>query len=81
MIARNWRQAAGHYFTHETLPNEPYRNFNTWVGDMPRVLQANVIIDEIRKGNLVENARITGTYIMVKRCLNPLALARILKRN
>lgn len=32
---------------------------------MSRVLQAKVIINEIREGKLLENARITGDYIMV----------------
>eukprot|EP00002_Diphylleia_rotans_P031750 TRINITY_DN6611_c0_g1_i1.p1 TRINITY_DN6611_c0_g1~~TRINITY_DN6611_c0_g1_i1.p1 ORF type:complete len:493 (+),score=103.45 TRINITY_DN6611_c0_g1_i1:49-1527(+) len=56
-------QAAGFYHKLETRPTFPYRNFNTWLGDPIRALQAKVIIDEILNKNLVDNARITGSYL------------------
>ena len=32
-------QAAGFYHNLDTRPSEPYRNFNTWMGDPVRALQ------------------------------------------
>ena len=57
-------QAAGHFFNSELLPDAPFRNFNTWVGDIPRILQAKTVISEIFEHNLLENAQITGNYLM-----------------
>jgi len=40
-----------------------YRNFNTWLGDPIRALQAGVIVKEIKEKNLLENVNITGQYL------------------
>jgi len=56
-------QAAGFYHNIDLRPNEGYRNFNTWMGDPIRVLEAGVIIKEVKDKHLVENAKITGNYL------------------
>jgi len=56
-------QAAGFYHSMELRPREGYRNFNTWLGDPIRALQAKVIINEIRENKLLENVQITGKYL------------------
>jgi len=56
-------QAAGFYHSMETRPSEGYRNFNTWLGDPVRAMQAGVIIEEIQKRNLIRNVQVTGAYL------------------
>jgi len=54
-------QAAGFYHTSATRAGAPYRNFNTWLGDPIRALQARAIVEVIQEGNLVEEtARVGG---------------------
>jgi len=56
-------QAAGFYHSMDLRPREGYRNFNTWLGDPIRALQAGVIIKEINDNRLLENVQITGNYL------------------
>jgi 4-aminobutyrate aminotransferase/(S)-3-amino-2-methylpropionate transaminase len=56
-------QAAGFYHNIDLRPSESYRNFNTWLGDPVRALQAKVIINEIADKKLLENTVITGDYL------------------
>ncbi|KAJ2849365.1 hypothetical protein IWW36_002681 [Coemansia brasiliensis] len=65
-------QAAGFFHTRALVPDQAYRNFNTWLGDLPRALIARGIIDEITEDNLVEQVRKTGEYL--KSHLQPLAI-------
>ncbi|KAL7420598.1 4-aminobutyrate transaminase [Cryptotrichosporon argae] len=53
-------QAAGFYHKPETRPNAPYRNFNTWMGDPMRALQAKQTIALIKKHDLVAHTASTG---------------------
>ncbi|PRP82232.1 4-aminobutyrate transaminase [Planoprotostelium fungivorum] len=50
-------QAAGFYHSMDL------RNFNTWLGDPIRALQASVIIKEIKDNHLLENVQVTGEYL------------------
>lgn len=60
-------QAAGWYFHDDKLiPNLPYRQFNTWMGDPIRTLQAKILVREINKHKLVENTKETGDYLYKK---------------
>ena len=60
-------QAAGWYFNNRDLiPNMPYRQFNTWMGDPVRALLAKSIISQIRKYNLIENTKSVGNYLYEK---------------
>ncbi|KAF9583916.1 hypothetical protein BGW38_008131, partial [Lunasporangiospora selenospora] len=56
-------QAAGWYHRVELRSDAPYRNFNTWLGDPIRALQAKTILDEIERHDLVQNAAVTGAYL------------------
>jgi len=56
-------QQAGIFHNFETRPNAPYRNYNTWMGDPMRTLQAREIIKVIRENNLVEHTRKTGEVL------------------
>lgn len=53
-------QASGFYHSLDTRPSAPYRNFNTWMGDPIRALQAATQIDVIREHSLVEHTAKTG---------------------
>ncbi|KAJ2610370.1 hypothetical protein H4S08_003644 [Coemansia sp. RSA 1365] len=65
-------QAAGFYHTREMVPDQPYRNFNTWLGDPPRALIASAIVSEVLEKNLVQNVSETGSYLLSH--LRPLAV-------
>lgn len=56
-------QQAGIFHKSETRPNQPYRNYNTWMGDPMRTLQAREIIRVIKEFNLVEHTRQTGDVL------------------
>ncbi|KKK13819.1 4-aminobutyrate aminotransferase [Aspergillus rambellii] len=57
-------QTAGYYFGNPALlPNKPYRQFNTWMGDPARALIFRGIIEEIERLSLVENTAATGDYL------------------
>lgn len=53
-------QAAGFYHNLDTRPPQAYRNFNTWMGDPIRALQAAKQIEVIRESNLVESSAKVG---------------------
>ncbi|TPX34372.1 4-aminobutyrate---2-oxoglutarate transaminase [Synchytrium microbalum] len=55
-------QAAGFYHNLETRPAQPYRNFNTWMGDPIRAYQAEVIIDQIFKKDLLKVVNESGAH-------------------
>jgi 4-aminobutyrate aminotransferase/(S)-3-amino-2-methylpropionate transaminase len=58
-------QTAGYYFGNKDLvPTQPYRQFNTWMGDPARAILFRGIIDEIERLDLVTNVRNTGEYFM-----------------
>lgn len=56
-------QAAGFFHNLSLRAPQAYRNFNTWIGDPIRALQAGVIIKEIKEKNLLQNVEITGAYL------------------
>ncbi|OCF61921.1 4-aminobutyrate aminotransferase [Kwoniella mangroviensis CBS 10435] len=53
-------QAAGVFHQKETRPNAPYRNYNTWMGDPVRALQAREMIRLIKSHDLVSHTASTG---------------------
>lgn len=53
-------QAAGYYHTEELRPSAGYRNFNTWMGDPARAIQAAEIIKYIEKEDLVNHTAKIG---------------------
>jgi len=56
-------QAAGYYHNMEFRPSESYRNFNTWMGDPMRAMELEVVVNQIKKDNLLETVQITGKYL------------------
>jgi 4-aminobutyrate aminotransferase/(S)-3-amino-2-methylpropionate transaminase len=57
-------QTAGYYFGNSELrPNQPYRQFNTWMGDPARALLFKAIIQEIERMDLVTNTANVGDYL------------------
>ncbi|KAG0253947.1 4-aminobutyrate transaminase [Mortierella polycephala] len=56
-------QAAGWFHRPEIRADAPYRNFNTWMGDPIRALQARTILQEIKNKDLIKNAAETGAYL------------------
>jgi len=56
-------QTTGFFHNVQLRPTAGYRNFNTWMGDPHRALQAREIIAEIKEKNLLENVQITGKYL------------------
>ncbi|KAK9456367.1 4-aminobutyrate aminotransferase [Dipodascopsis uninucleata] len=57
-------QAAGYYYSNDDLrPNLPFRQFNTWCGDLTRALIAKTIYEEVQKHDLVENVNTVGNYL------------------
>ncbi|OXC68744.1 4-aminobutyrate aminotransferase [Cryptococcus neoformans] len=57
-------QAAGVFHKKETRPNAPYRNYNTWMGDPIRALQARKMIQLIAENNLVSHTAATGDLLV-----------------
>lgn len=53
-------QAAGVFHKRETRPSEGYRNYNTWMGDPMRALQAREMIKVIEQYDLVNHVKKTG---------------------
>ena len=56
-------QIAGYFHGDALKPSHPYRNYNTWMGDPVRAYQAQIIIKEIEKYNLLDNVKETGKLL------------------
>jgi 4-aminobutyrate aminotransferase / (S)-3-amino-2-methylpropionate transaminase len=56
-------QLGGYYCTEDLAPPEPYRIFNTFLGDPFRAAQLEVIIEVIERDRLLETVRITGVFL------------------
>jgi 4-aminobutyrate aminotransferase/(S)-3-amino-2-methylpropionate transaminase len=52
----------GGYFYKEALHLQPYRVFNTWLGDPIRVLYLEAILKAVKRDNLVELNKETGRF-------------------
>lgn len=57
-------QIAGYFLKPHLRPKEAYRIFNTWMGDPSKMLMCKAIMDEIHDGDVLENVRITGDYLL-----------------
>ena len=57
-------QLGGCYFKKELLPAQPYRIFNTFLGDPLRAAQLAVIAEVIERDHLLENTQITGQFLL-----------------
>ncbi|XP_022095786.1 4-aminobutyrate aminotransferase, mitochondrial-like [Acanthaster planci] len=55
---------AGYYFKEEFRPVGANRVFNTWMGDPPKVLLLEAVINQIRKDNLQDVVKMSGQYLL-----------------
>lgn len=53
-------QLAGFYSTPALVPSQPYRIFNTWMGDPARLLQLEAVLHCVQQYGLTANAAATG---------------------
>lgn len=56
-------QAAGFYTSPHLRPAQPYRLYNTWMGDPVRAMQAAAIVNEVYDKDLLQNVRNVGQYL------------------
>lgn len=57
-------QVAGYFCKPEYRPDNPYQNFNTWLGDPIRIIIANTIYKIVEEDNLIENVNIVGNHLL-----------------
>ncbi|XP_072162609.1 4-aminobutyrate aminotransferase, mitochondrial isoform X2 [Bemisia tabaci] len=53
----------GYYLKPQFLPKQPYRVFNTWMGDPSKLLILEEVLNVIKRDSLLENVRITGDVL------------------
>jgi 4-aminobutyrate aminotransferase/(S)-3-amino-2-methylpropionate transaminase len=53
-------QTGGYFYKEHLRPGQPYRIYNTWLGDPTRILLLEAVISTIRNENLLELNRKTG---------------------
>ncbi|KAH3661549.1 hypothetical protein OGAPHI_006397 [Ogataea philodendri] len=60
-------QSAGYFFhDKELIPNQPYRQFNTWCGDEKLIMLAAAICKEIQEKDLLTSISKTGEFLFGK---------------
>lgn len=59
-------QASGFFHKLETRPSTSYRQFNTWLGEPIKALQAREMIKVIKRDNLLQNTVKVGEYVYNK---------------
>ena len=57
-------QIAGYFCKPEFRPDNPYQNFNTWLGDPFRIIITNKISEIIKEEKLIENVNNVGNYLL-----------------
>ncbi|KAK9882647.1 hypothetical protein WA026_022515 [Henosepilachna vigintioctopunctata] len=56
-------QIGGYFHTAEMRPDQPYRVFNTWMGDPGKIFLLKAVIKVINQNNLLNNVQITGAKL------------------
>ncbi|XP_061195317.1 4-aminobutyrate aminotransferase, mitochondrial-like [Saccostrea echinata] len=56
--------AGGFYYREEMRPLEPFRIFNTWVGDSSKIVLLRAVLDMIKEDNLLALVSDTGTHLL-----------------
>ncbi|GMM51317.1 4-aminobutyrate transaminase [Starmerella bacillaris] len=57
-------QTAGFFYGNPELwPRQPYRNFNTWIGDPAHIIIAGKIFEYVSENNLTASVQRVGKYI------------------
>jgi len=57
-------QTGGYYYKNELKVDQPYRIFNTWLGDPIRIIYLEAILETIKRDNLIELNHQIGTYLL-----------------
>ena len=57
-------QIGGYYSREEFFPAEPYRIFNTFLGDPLRTAQLGIVVEVAERDHLLESTRITGDFLV-----------------
>lgn len=56
--------SGGFYFKEEQKPLEPYRIYNTWMGDPSKIVLLEEVLNVVRNDKLVDAARDTGNFLL-----------------
>lgn len=56
-------QLGGYFHSDDLRPPQPYRVFNTWMGDPGKLLLLEAILDVIKRDNLLENVTRVGNKL------------------
>lgn len=56
-------QIGGYFHNDDLKPNEPYRVFNTWMGDPSKILLLAEILKVIKEDNLLDRVNRTGNVL------------------
>ncbi|XP_035217547.1 4-aminobutyrate aminotransferase, mitochondrial-like [Stegodyphus dumicola] len=54
----------GYFYREEFRPREPYRVFNTWLGDPSKMVLLEQVIKVIKEQNLLKNMEVTGAHLL-----------------
>lgn len=57
-------QIGGFFYKHPFRPDQPFRIFNTWLGDPGKLVLLEAVVDVIRRENLVEKIVKTGGHML-----------------
>ncbi|CAF0781881.1 unnamed protein product [Didymodactylos carnosus] len=57
-------QTGGYFAKKEFNPKQPYRIFNTWMGEPSKLLVLDAILKTVKNENLIENTRKTGDVLL-----------------
>lgn len=57
-------QTGGFYHSPEFRPDEGYRIFNTWMGEPSKLQVLKVVLDVIKRDNLLDNVNVTGKLLL-----------------
>lgn len=57
-------QTAGYFLRPGLRPPQPYRIFNTWLGDPVKMISLRAMLEEMERDHLLENVRVTGKYML-----------------
>lgn len=56
--------AGGYYYKDSFQPSQGYRIFNTWMGDLAKVLLLKTVLETVEKEGLLKQVRQTGEQLM-----------------
>ncbi|CAF1000465.1 unnamed protein product [Adineta steineri] len=57
-------QTGGYFAKSEFQPKQPYRIFNTWMGEPAKMLVLDAILKTVKQENLIENTKKTGDVLL-----------------